>query len=279
MKSKNDASSTSRAIALIGLLCLFATSARAEFDVAVSPPRFELKGEAGGVVREVLSITNGGGQPGQFTVKSADWWLDDKKQVQYNEGAPRGDSCRSWIRLERREISVAPRATRNFRFEVHVPKNMKAGECRLALLVSGEALKVLDKTGRQKIQMPLIGRIGIIVYVTVGDAKPVLRLARLYIDTVDRKTVPFAMFQNSGNAHGRVFGSLEAKDAKGRTVELIAAQDVILPKDERPIRLDPVDFSKGESRKPEFNLSPPMHVRGKLQFFGGGEVAIDQVIR
>jgi len=279
MRLKNDARLTPQALALFGVLCLLATGVRAEFDVAVSPPRFELKAEAGGVVREVLSITNGGGQPGRLSVKSADWWLDDKKQVQFNESAPTGDSCRSWIRLERREIGVAPRATRNFRFEVHVPKNMKAGECRFALLVSGEAMRISDQTGRQKIQMPLVGRIGIVVYVTVGGAKPVLRLAKLYVDTVDRKTVPFAVFQNTGNAHGRVFGSLEAKDAKGRTVELVAAQDVILPKDERAIRLNPVDYSKGESRKPEFNLSPPMHVRGKLQFFGGGEVAVDQVIR
>jgi len=279
MRSKNDIKQVPRVFVLLGLFCSFATSARAEFDVAVSPPRFELKGEAGGIVREVLSVNNGSGQPGQFTVKSADWWLDDKKQVQYNEDAPKGDSCRSWIRLERREITVAPHGTRNFRFEVHVPKGIKAGECRFALLVSGEAMKYSDKTGRQQIQMPLVGRIGIIVYVTVGDARPVLRLVRLYVDMVDRKILPFAVFQNTGNAHGRVFGSLETKDAKGQTVELVAAQDVILPKDERAISLNPVDFSKGDSRKPEFNLSPPMHVRGKLQFFGGGEVAIDQVIR
>jgi len=279
MKSKNVASRAGVVVAHLGLLGLFVSSAHAEFDVAVSPPRFELKSEAGGIVREVLAITNSGGQPGRFTVKSADWWLDDRKQVQYNEAAPGRDSCRAWIRLERREISVAPRSTRNFRFEIHVPKGMKSGECRFALLVSGEAARVVDRTGRQQIQMPLVGRIGIIIYVTIGDAKPMLRLSRLYVDTVDQKTIPLAVFRNTGNAHGRVFGSLEAKDAKGRTVELIAAQDVILPKDERAIALNPVDYSKGESRKPEFNLSPPLHVRGKLQFFGGGEVAIDQVIR
>jgi len=279
MKLKNVANPCPVAVVLGGLLSLFVLDTQAEFDVAVSPPRFELKSESGKVVREVLAITNGSGQPGRFTVKSADWWLDDRKQVQHNDGTPSHDSCRSWIKLERLAISVAPRSTRAFRFEVHVPKGIKAGECRFALLVSGEAEKVSDPTGRQRIQMPIVGRIGVVVYVTVGDAKPVLRLARLYVDTVDQKTIPLAVFQNTGNAHGRVFGSLEAKDAKGRTVELIAAQDVILPKDERAIALNPVDYSKGESRKPEFNLSPPLHVRGKLQFFGGGEVAIDQVIR
>lgn len=279
MKSKSSASPVGFQLVLIGLLTMFVPSAQAVFDVAVSPPRFELKSEAGGVLRDVLLITNGSGQPGRYSVKSADWWLDDRRQVQFNEGTPKADSCRSWIRLERREISVAPRATRNFRFEVHVPKSVKVGECRFAILISGEAQKISDPSGRQQIQLPLVGRIGVIVYVTIGDAKPVLRLTRLYVDTVDRKTVPFAVFRNSGNAHGRVFGSLEAKDAKGRQVELIAGQEVILPKDERAIPLNPADYSTGESRKPEFNLAPPMHVRGKLQFFGGGEVVIDQVIR
>jgi hypothetical protein len=40
-----------------------------------------------------------------------------------------------------------------------------------------------------------------------------------------------------------------------------------------------VDYSTGEPKAPTFDLQPPLHVRGKLQFLGGGEVSIDQIVR
>lgn len=262
-------------LALLGAVVL---PAGAVFDASIGPPRFELNAKPGEVIRQVVTISNGSVEPARYSVRTADWDLDSNGGVKYHEGAPRPGSCRSWARLERHEITVAPRGTRNFRFEIHIPPDASAGECRFAFLVSGEATKV-TQSGPQSIQIPIVGRVGVVVYATIGDAKPDLRLANLSIRRVQGKTMPVATFLNQGKAHGRVFGNLQAKDAAGRQVDLIAEEAVILPGAQRGIALRPIDYSTGEGREPNFDLAPPMHVRGKLQLRGGGEVAIDQVLR
>lgn len=263
---------------LLAGLALVSPTAQAVFDAAVSPPRFELKAKPGDVIRETLSVTNGAAQPARYGVKTADWELDDGGAVQYHEGAPGPDSCRPWARLERHTISVAPQGSRSYRFEVHVPPDAKTGECRFALLVSSEAVTVTPP-GMNGIQIPVVGRLGIIVYVSVGEAKPELKLTHVGVAKINGKTLPVATFRNTGNAHGRVSGGLEAKDARGHVVELIAEEAAILPQASKTITLNPVDYASGEAKAPAFELVPPMHVRGKLQFLGGGEVAIDQVVR
>jgi fimbrial chaperone protein len=256
----------------------WAAAVSAGFDAMVSPPRFELQAKPGEVVRQVLGVTNGSREVASFTVKTAEWRLDDSGGVAYTEGKPAANSCRRWVKIERYVIKVAPRQTRNYRFEVHVPPGTTGRECRFALLVASEAARVTP-TGSSQIQIPLIGRIGVIVYVAVADAKPKLELRRLGLRTIGGTTTPVATFRNSGDAHGRVLGALDARDAKGRTVELVAEQAVILPGAERTIRLQPFDYSSGEPKRPDFDLVAPIHVRGRLEFQGGGEVKINQVLR
>lgn len=281
MKSKNSSTpifARSLAAALLTGLALASAEAHAVFDAAVSPPRFELKAEPGDVIRQTLTVTNGAAQPARYGVKTADWKIDNAGAVQYHEGAPGRNSCRPWARLERHTISVAPRGSRSYRFEVHVPPDAKTGECRFALLVSSEAAMVTPQ-GANGIQIPVVGRLGIIVYVTIGDAKPELKLTNAGIAKVNGRAMPVATFRNTGNAHGRVSGALEAKDARGHKIELIAEEAAILPQVSKTITLNPVDYASGEARAPAFELTPPMHMRGKLQFLGGGEVVIDQIVR
>ncbi len=281
MKSKNDSTSIlvrPLAAALFMGLALTSFVAHAVFDAAVSPPRFELKAKPGDIIRETLIVTNGAAEPARYGVKTADWKMDDAGVVQYGEGAPGPDSCRPWVRLERHTISVAPQGSRSYRFEVHVPPDAKIGECRLALLVSSEATMVMPQ-GANGIKIPVVGRLGVIVYVTIGDAKPQLKLTKVGMAKANGKATPVATFRNTGNAHGRVSGALEAKDARGRKVELIAEEAAMLPQATKTITLSPVDYSSGEARAPAFELVPPIHLRGKLQLLGGGEISIDQIVR
>ncbi|KPK52525.1 MAG: hypothetical protein AMS22_08945 [Thiotrichales bacterium SG8_50] len=280
MKSRNASKFAWFGRWLVGatIASIAASPAGATFDAAVSPPRFELEGKAGEIIRQVLTITNGGEQAARYDIKTADWYLDANSRVAYHEGAPAAGSCRPWVKIERHQINLAPRASRGYRFEVHVPPDAKSGECRFALLIAGAAATVVQP-GAQQIRIPVVGRLGVIVYVTVGAARPDLRLASLAIKKVDGKPMVAAEFVNLGDAHGRVFGNLEAKDAAGRTFELIVQQSAILPKGRRTLRLHPVDYSTGEPRDAPFDPVAPLHVRGKFQFRGGGEVKVDQVIR
>lgn len=260
---------------------LLATSpalSMAAFDASVSPPHFELRAKPGDIVRESVTISNGAQTPERLNVKTADWRIDENGRVTFDEGDPKPGSCRPWARIERYEINVPPNGSRSYRFEIHVPKNAPAGECRLALLFAGEPIKTTP-TGNNQLRIPIVGRIAAVVYVALGDAKPDLRLGSITVRRIENRHIPVVEFINQGNAHGRIYGALEAKDAAGHVVTLIAQQSAILPKSRRALRLTPVDYSTGEPKPPAFDLQPPLHVRGKLQFFGGGEVAIDRVIR
>ncbi len=263
---------------LIAAATLIATPARAAFDVSVSPPRFELHAKPGDTVRQTVAINNLGNEPGRYLTKTADWELGAVGETLFHEGTPKKGSCRPWVRLERHEIGVAPGDTRNYRFEVHVPEDAGNRECRFALLVSSNAGTVTP-SGASFISIPIIGRLAVIVYITVGDAKPVMTLEHITMQKVKGKLLPVASFRNSGNAHGRVSGHLEALDANRHKVVLIADGSVILPNSVRGITLAPMDWSSGEGKTPTFDLVPPMHVRGSLQFLGGGEIKIDQVLR
>jgi len=263
---------------LLAAATLVATPAYAGFDASVSPPRFELRGKPGETIRQTISINNLGNDPGRYLTKTADWELGTSGEALLQEGAPKAGSCRPWVKIERHEISVAPRDTRTYRFEVHVPEDAKNGECRFAFLVSSDAGTVTP-SGGSFIQIPIVGRLAVIVYVTIGDAKPDMKLERIAMQKMHDKLLPVATFRNTGDAHGRVSGHLEALDANRHKVILVADESVILPNTARGITLIPMDWSTGEGKTPAFDLAPPMHIRGTLQFLGGGEVKIDQVLR
>jgi fimbrial chaperone protein len=262
----------------LALLLGVAVPAYAGFDASISPPRFELHAKPGDIVRQTVSINNLGNDPARYLTKTADWELGSAGEAHMEEGVPKQGSCRPWVRIERHEISVAPRDTRTYRFEVHVPKDAPSGECRFALLVSSDAGTVTP-SGGSFIQIPIVGRVAVIVYVTIGDAKPVMNLERIAMQKKNGKFMPVATFRNSGNSHGRVSGSLEAIDAKQHKVVLVSDESVILPNTARGITLIPMDWSTGEAKPPAFDLALPMHIRGTLQFLGGGEAKIDLILR
>ncbi|MDH4135019.1 MAG: hypothetical protein OEV31_09505, partial [Gammaproteobacteria bacterium] len=59
----------------------------------------------------------------------------------------------------------------------------------------------------------------------------------------------------------------------------VSDESVILPRSTRTINLNPVDWSSGESKEPAYTLTLPMHIRGSLQYLGGGSIKVDQVLR
>ena len=74
----------------------------------------------------------------------------------FNDGVPNESSCRPWVRIERRKLTVPAGATKSYRFEVHVPADLEAGECRFALLLSADP-KTIEPMGLGSIRMPVVG--------------------------------------------------------------------------------------------------------------------------
>ncbi|MEO8103715.1 MAG: hypothetical protein ABI790_14425 [Betaproteobacteria bacterium] len=230
----------------------------------VVPARYEIKGIPGQVSRQVLEIGNDAPVPDDYLVKTADWRLTSVGGVEFESGQPRPGSCRPWVKIERHTVKVAARSKRKFRFEVHVPADATAQECRFALMIE-RASDVLPTVSAGAVQLPLSGRIGVIVYVSIGDIAPKLSVRQLKLGRVNGALTPVAEVENTGNAHGRFEGVLEGSDASGRSMEFTVSNFPILPGETRIIAIWAADNAEG--KRPE--LKPPLKLKGDMEWPGG----------
>jgi len=244
---------------ILGLLSVSGAGAlRAQgFAALVSPPRFEVSGKPGAKLRQVIEITNGANAPSRLRVHSADFTLgSDYSVVFHDELQP--DSCRPWVAIERPLVSLAAGATIRYRFEVQIPPEAPAGECRFALMVEADE-PTLATTGA--VQLPIVGRIAVIVYVTVGDAAAQIEMFGPEVLTVNGQRVPALRVHNAGNAHTRLSGFLSGKDASGRSYDFTPSDFPILPGEVRTVFLTP---STADKKQP--TLAFPVNVRGTLEW-------------
>jgi hypothetical protein len=248
-------------IGLAAIAAFAAGGAQAQgFAALVSPPRFELHARPGERLREVIEITNASGQPARYRLKTADWTMDALAAVKFDDGLRPG-SCRPWVAIEKREINVPAGGKYRYRFEAAVPADARDGECRFAILLEGDEQSVQTPGGPT---FPIAGRLGVIVYVTVGDAVPQLEIAGGRIASVNGEDVPVLTVRNGGNAHGRLAGFLNGTDASGNKVEFTPATLPILPGETRAISLVPY-----RERDEPVKIAYPITIRGKLEFAGG----------
>jgi hypothetical protein len=162
------------------------------------------------------------------------------------------------VAIERPEVVVPGGATMRYRFEVAVPPGVEAGECRFGILIEGTEPSIAQANG---LQLPVTGRIGVIVYVTIGDAAPTLEVLGPKVVHLNGQDVPTLRIHNSGNAHGRVNGFLTGTDAKGVAYDFTPSDFPILPHEEREVFLTP---SNGRDEHP--TLSFPVKVKGTLEW-------------
>jgi hypothetical protein len=261
----------SSAAAALSFAALLLASDAASFAGLVSPPRFELKAKPGEVLKEVLEIGNDTSVADEFAISTADWTLNAKGGVEFREALD-ANSCRPWVRIERRTVTMQPRSVRKYRFEVHVPEDAPAQECRFAIMVEKAAEAMPDITAGN-IQFPLSGRIGVIVYVSVGDVAPKLELRDVGLKEFNGRMTPAATFYNSGKMHGRPEGVLEGKDANGKSYEFVVSPFPILPGETRAVALWP---QEGPDKKtPE--IAYPLRLRGTIEW-DGGKQSIDSTL-
>ena len=256
--------------ASILVLCLLSTAngMAQGFSALVSPPRFEDTAKPGTTYRNVVEISNVSGSAAHYTLKTADWSLDDKGAAVFSETlAP--DSCRPWVGIEAPEITVAANGKRRYRFEVVVPPDAPSSECRFAIMLEGDPEQVANSAAP-----PVSGRIGIIVYLTIGDAAAQLAVIGTKADTVDGRLVPVLQVRNTGNAHGRLAGFIEGVDASGRKFAFSPSGLPVLPTESRAIALTP---EGDDPETPAAVITYPLNLKGRLEW-GAQRLDIDTVI-
>jgi hypothetical protein len=226
-----------------------------EFAVVVSPPRLEDRVKPGARYRNIIEINNTSAKSARYTVQTADWILDAQSSPVFSSSLA-AESCRPWVGIEANEISVKAKGKRRFRFEVAVPANAPTGECRFAIMIEGEPQVV-----KGNVPLPVSGRIGVIVYLAIGDAAPKLDILETRTATVQGKTVPILRLRNSGTMHGRIEGYLGAIDAKGTRIVLVPDSSPILVGTTRDIPLYPQ--TEGSEAQPA-TIVYPLRIKGRL---------------
>lgn len=254
-------------------LLLAAAPVQAQFAAFVLPARFELNARPGQALQEILEIGNDDAGPVEFRLRTADWKLREDAGVDFQVDTLAPDSCRPWVKLERYTIKLGGKSKRRFRFEVQVPAEALPGLCRFALLVeSAQDAAMVSPLGN--IQVPLQGRIAVIVYVRVGDAKPDLVFERIESRSLNGRMTPVAVFTNKGNAHGRPEGLLYGSDAKGTQIDFTVAPLPILPGETRGVPVWPQDDAGGK----QLPLVTPYTLKGMIEW-EGGKRQIDTIVR
>lgn len=239
----------------LALLLLASTGAAAQgFAAQVLPPRFEDRVQPGGVFRNVIEVQNASAASTRYTVRTADWVLDESGEAIFDYGL-QPDSCRPWVGLEAGEIQLEANGRKRFRFEVAVPANAPSRQCRFAIMIEGQPQP--NASG-----ILVSGRIGVIVYLNIGDAAASLSIAGTSTDTVEGALVPVLSVANAGNAHGRLEGFVQATDPEGRRTTLVPSMLPIMPGTTRAIPLMPIPEPDGTLPA----LSFPLRLQGDLQW-------------
>lgn len=234
------------------------------FAATVSPPRFELFAKPGEILRESVEISNSDTSAANFKLRTADWDLTDDGNVTIHPPELRPGSCRDWTKIERRKLKLIAQSDRNFRFEIHVPEDAPAGECRVALLLEGtEDEEVM--AGTEEIKFPVQGRIAIIIYVVVGDAMPAMNLHKLTMGKVNSQEIPVVVLENNGNAHGRPSGILVGTDAVGNQLEFTVSPSPVMPGQTRRIPIWPAKSNRVAMK----DVVMPLKLSGTIEWEGG----------
>ncbi|HEY1136756.1 MAG TPA: hypothetical protein VGE64_04630 [Xanthomonadaceae bacterium] len=241
---------------LAATLTLASLSAMAqEFALVVSPPRFEDRAKPGTTYRNVFELNNTSAKAAKFTVGTADWTLDAQGAPVFNPSLAE-DSCRPWVGIEANEITVKGNGKRRFRFEVAVPADAPRGECRFAIMIEGE-----PQPARGNLPIPISGRIGVIVYLAIGDAAPKLVVSETRGMEVQGNRLPGLRVRNDGDMHGRLDGYLAGVDANNQRFVLVPDNSPILPGVTRDIALYPQPPSDGVQPPA---IVYPLRIKGRL---------------
>lgn len=255
---------------LILTLGLLSASVQAQgFSALVSPPRVETAIKPGQTTRQVLEITQVGPLPGRFRVYSNDWSINASGGVDFFEELQPG-SCRPWVALERREMTVGGNAKLRFRFEITPPADAPAAECRFAIMFEGLDAATASSGG---VSFPVSGRIGVIVYAGMVGTQAVLEITGQRLSS-DAAKLPLLEVRNSGSAHGRLAGLLTGTDEKGIKLEFTPLTLPILPGETRAIALT----ANLEGGAPVTQVNYPVTIKGALEM-GGKRVPFEHTFK
>lgn len=249
------------ALTLLGgmlVTCWTATATAQGFGASISPPRFELRVKPGQTQREVIEIQHIGTQSGSFRIYTNDWAFQADGSLAFSNDLAEG-SCRPWVAMERRDLTITPNARYRYRFEITPPADTAPRECRFAIMIEGTDPARVEQSG---VNIPVGGRIAVIVYAAIGGAEPQLSITDMRVLTLGGQSVATLTVRNTGNAHGRLEGFLDGVDAVGNKFELSPADLPILAGETKAIAI----LAVSEERQKPPSIQFPLVVKGTIEW-------------
>lgn len=221
---------------MAAIVCFFAPfpALAGDFALSLAPPRFELAAQPGQTVRGVAELANAADTAADLSFETAEWDLTPDGGVVLGNALKPG-SCRPWVSIERRQTVLQAKAQLRYRFEVTPPADTPPGECRFAIVISSTEQRLAPAEG---VSVPVVAQLALIVYVTVGDIKPQLRIVQVSVADINGTKTPVLLVENTGLAHGRLSAFLSGVDANGIKREFSPATLPILPGETRRIALN-----------------------------------------
>ena len=194
----------------------------------MQPGSVELPAKTGERHRQVLTVTNPGGEDHALTVGLANWTLDRDGRLRL---APPGDNDNpvlDWVRFTPAYLSLPPGESGQIVVDVIAPDNLlRAGDYRFALMASSVAPDA--QTGRmEKTELSSL------FYVTVAPAVSDAVVSDVRLQR-SGGTPPHLELDltNSGNAHARLEGKILIEGHAGEPVILPVSNLVVLEGQQR----------------------------------------------
>lgn len=261
MKSKSSVS----LILACGFLVVGGPTLAASFGAGVSPTKFELRAKPGAVLRDTVTILNANDEPAEYSLRTADWHLNDVQGVEYFEDQLLENSCRPWVRLERKSLQIPPGIQKRYRFEIHVPEDAPAGLCKFAILIAPGETEIARLGDNREIRFPVVGRYAVTVYITIGNAESDIEYLGLGERRVGQHRLPTVELRNTGTTYDRAFGQVTATDATGKRHRLVASTFPILPGRTEGILLA---LEQDPQRSGVTLLDYPLQLKGRIEVGG-----------
>jgi hypothetical protein len=254
------------------LLLLPGLAAAAPFELAVTPSRFVLTGKPAARLGQSLDLHNLASSATEVAMRTIDWSYSEDGRITYHDELLPG-SCRPWVLLERRSISLPARSKKSFRFQIEPPADAPRGECRFMIAIEGTepAQQTLIRSGGASLSLPVTGRSAVAVYVLLGGAEPQLEIRQIAMSDPEQgggQRRALVTVANTGDAHGRLEGSLDARDSQGHLFELVPEGTPILPGQVRTLALMPRS-ADGEATAPAIQPVYPVKASGALDWDKG----------
>jgi P pilus assembly chaperone PapD len=213
---------------VVGPLGFGAAPAAAQVDLVVSPIRAEHQVQAGTSETNVILVKTVGTGPERIKVYLEDWQLDAKGDVTYSRAGTNPHSSSAWLQVNPTDFRLDP-GTREVRYTLTVPPGVKPGTYWTAIVL--ESLPAIE--GKQPIgrKMGVHGRIGVVVYETVGKPEIKADFKDFQVHPARGKLTFNLTLTNSGTAFYRIKKSwVILKNSQGKEVSRIEVPDIpVLP--------------------------------------------------